>query len=305
MSGLALLLLVASSTSPLAGAANSSLRPHECRRPDPRSSSTGRVWQRARHPRLKSYCRLLARGYFRLNHSPKDAEQLGKKAQRLIPQSSAPLLLMAKASLRQAKYKQAAKLFRQSLKLNPAALRNPEDLFAYAKLLKRQGDDEAALRHFRQLLPQTQWLARPDDRPWVLLEVAHLLLRMPTKQAQRRTEALNYLREAQRSKRQRYRRDVALSLALVLGASNRAARHALLGEESGLLAWAKRPLKQQAYASPWVAAAMQAIALETAAPIRARQHWQQLLKRTDLPSAQHNWVTKQAQAHQGQRRRRP
>src|SRR3954470_22979052 len=80
----------------LTTAAQASPRPRECRG----TTGTDGIWQRVQGADAQRYCELLARGYARLVHTPKEALLAARAAEALAGPLPAVRVLSGRANLR-------------------------------------------------------------------------------------------------------------------------------------------------------------------------------------------------------------
>lgn len=205
----------------LAAAAAASPRPKECSplalRAHARASRT--LWDRARHPGIREYCDLLARGYASLSRSPQAALAAGRGAAHILPHRGAPLVLEARAALALGDAAQAWKLFAAARKENKDSVEAPEALHDFAIAAERTGRTREALAAYRALVPRTDLLDDALCRQAVYVEAAALAMQQGPSGL---NEAIGYLTEArQRAIPPGFEHYVLSALALALDRQGR------------------------------------------------------------------------------------
>ncbi|HEY3501037.1 MAG TPA: hypothetical protein VGK73_40365 [Polyangiaceae bacterium] len=173
----------------LAAAGASSPRPAACRPPAQVLSST--LWTRLRPPETDAFCRMLARGYARLESEPKEALELARAAGRLRPGDPGERLLEGRALLRVGRTAEAWQVLAPLL--GETALDDAPSLHDVARVALAAGDLDAAERAYRRLVPRVGLLGSGEARRIVYVEAASLLL---ARGARGIDEALGYLAEA-------------------------------------------------------------------------------------------------------------
>jgi len=190
----------------LQAASGSSPRPPECRTSGPDRAHT--FWDRARDPRLRRYCDLLAKGYARLDQDAAQALEAAKQAHALEPKRSAPRLLEARALVGQGRMAEAFQTFQQVLTqarmpesapgVNAADRTvelSPAGLYAYAVAAVGSGQIDQGLSAYRRVVPMASLLSGEGASERVYVEAAVLVMQRDPAQLQ---EAVAYLNEARR-----------------------------------------------------------------------------------------------------------
>lgn len=132
----------------------------------------GRVWQRVAQPDAALACDLLLHASVRLSSDPRAALALAKKARALVPDQSAPRVLVARALLALGDFEAAARRFTAAEELDAGALRAPVELLAAARAAALTGAFPTALQRYRRLVPRASLLASEGERQRALLEAA-------------------------------------------------------------------------------------------------------------------------------------
>ena len=207
----------------LQAASGSSPRPSECRTSGPERAHT--FWDRARDPRLRRYCDLLAKGYARLDEDAAQALEAAKQAHTLEPQRSAPRLLEARALVGQGLMAEAFRTFQQvlgqadRLSGGNAVELSPAGLYAYAVAAVGSGQIDQGLSAYRRVVPMASLLSGEGAAERVYVEAAVLVMQRDPAQLQ---EAVAYLNEARRQNANLALRPFVLSaLALALDRQGR------------------------------------------------------------------------------------
>jgi len=183
----------------LLAASGSSPRPSECRTSGPDRAHT--FWDRARDPRLRRYCDLLAKGYARLAEDAAQALEAAQQARTLEPKRSAPRLLEARALVGQGRMAEAFQSFQQVLGQPDRASGgnaielSPAGLYAYAVAAVGSGQIEQGLSAYRRVVPMASLLSGEGASERVYVEAAVLVMQRDPAQLQ---EAVAYLNEARR-----------------------------------------------------------------------------------------------------------
>lgn len=207
----------------LQAASGSSPRPTECRTSGPDRAHT--FWDRARDPRLRRYCDLLAKGYARLDEDAAQALEAAKQAHTLEPQRSAPRLLEARALVGQGRMAEAFQTFQQvlgqgdRLSGGSGVDLSPAGLYAYAVAAVGSGQLDQGLSAYRRVVPMASLLSGEGAAERVYVEAAVLVMQRDPAQLQ---EAVAYLNEARRqSANLALRPFVVSALALALDRQGR------------------------------------------------------------------------------------
>ena len=309
----------------LQAASGSSPRPTECRTSGPDRAHT--FWDRARDPRLRRYCDLLAKGYARLDQDAAQALEVAKQAQALEPKRSAPRLLEARALVGQGRMAEAFQTFQQVLgqaatpESVPAANAadrlpggnavelSPAGLYAYAVAAVGSGQIEQGLSAYRRVVPMASLLSGEGASERVYVEAAVLVMQRDPAQLQ---EAVAYLNEARRQNANlRLRPFVLSALALALdrqgrheearGVAREAHGHTALlmsaatpagsagpsGARVGPEVPSESPRMPLPRVDPVELLAMAAMLAAAEAPELARQYWKDFVERAP---ASHPWL---------------
>ena len=187
----AVLLEVRSANLDLATAAQASPRPRECRG----AASNGGLWLRLRGADAQRYCDLLARGYARLQESPKDALLAAQTAEALAGSAPAVRVLSGRAQLRLGQVAPALAQFRLAEAADANAFGDPKALHDYARAASLAVDAERALRSYRLLVSRIALLDDPRERAFCLIEAAAQVLAHGPGGSD---EALGYLSQARK-----------------------------------------------------------------------------------------------------------
>ncbi len=260
----------------LSAAAAASGRPVECL-PQAAKSGAASVWTTARVPNLTQYCIQLSRAHARLLDSPDAAKEAANRAEALIPNRSAPQVVLARAALGAGDATLAMKHFDEALKRDPRAIEQPAAMHDLARARLMTGDLTGALAAYRLLVPRASLLASRTERARVLLEAAHLSMVLAAREsdAPNLEEALAYLREATHDPHHSLRLDVALSLVLALDRAGRSGpADAILAEQKSSASWAG---SASYVVSPHDKLLLSALAAERHAPAKAAELYRQYL----------------------------
>ena len=175
----------------LTTAAQASPRPRECRG----SAGSEGVWARMRGADAQRYCELLARGYARLEQTPKEALLAAQSAEALAGSSAAVRVLSARADLRLGESQLAYRLFQQAEASDAQAFSDPKALHDYARAASLAGKPMDAVRLYRLLVSRVALLDDARERAFVQIEAAaHVLAHVDGGV----DEALGYLAHARR-----------------------------------------------------------------------------------------------------------
>jgi len=170
----------------LTTAAQASPRPRECRA----ASASDGVWLRMRTADAQRYCELLARGYARLTHTPKEALLAARSAEGLLGPLPAVRVLSGRANLALGEGVLAYQLFQQAEADDAQAFADPKALHDYARAASLAGKSLEALRLYRLLVSRVALLDDARERAFVQIEAAAHVLTHVDKGAD---EALGYL----------------------------------------------------------------------------------------------------------------
>ena len=166
-------VLAQATASPWAGA-----RPPECAALD---TGPGRgVWERAKTPRLRRYCDLLASGASKLASSAGGAPEaldLAEQAAQLRPDRAAPSALKGRALVQLGRYEAAREALAAARATEPRALDEPLTLLAWARASSFAGRAEDAAAAYRDLLPRTSALPASERTAAFVEASAHALAR--------------------------------------------------------------------------------------------------------------------------------
>ncbi len=212
-----------SATQALTAAAAASPRPSECRPArDAGRLSTETLWDRAREPALRRYCRFLALGYSRLARSPKSSIEGARRAEEAFPGRAAPAVLEGRAALGAGLAKKAYEAFSRARRLDRRSLEQPEALHDWAVAAAKTDHATEALAAYRALVPRAGLLDDRRRRQRVYVEAAARVMDLGARvdgadRGALLDEAMGYLDEARRSGTTPGFEDVVLgALALVL-----------------------------------------------------------------------------------------
>ncbi len=100
-------------------------RPAECVAD---GSNNGDAWSRARSPKLREFCRTLARGYSDLLRTPSRSVAAARRAAELVPGHAAAWVLEARALTRDGRAKDAWPLFQKARSKDRRSLEEPATL---------------------------------------------------------------------------------------------------------------------------------------------------------------------------------
>jgi tetratricopeptide (TPR) repeat protein len=272
--------------SELVSFAAASPRPPECGAPAGRGAAS--VWNRAREPKLRTYCDALARGYASLRRSPADALAAAARASAALPGRAAPAVLEARALVRQGRHAEAWKRFEAARAISPRSVDSPHALHDFAIAALSTGKLDEARAAYRVLAPRADLLGAELLRQRVYVEAAAAMM---TAGSESLGEAIGYLAEARRRSTQPGFSPVVLGvLALALdrqGRSDEARGVAAEAGGSGSLVRAEARDRPAPGASGKPAAmpllpegeldAIIAILAERSEPELARERWQTFL----------------------------
>ena len=268
----------------------SSVRPPECSPLD--AGRANNVWERAKAPKLRKYCDLLASGAAKLAGAAgmkNEVVALASDADKAMPGHAAPLVLKGRALAALDKFPDALSALREAKARDERALDDPLALFTWARVLAREGKLDEARVAYRELLPRSSMLAL-SDRSAASLEAGLLAM---TSGPAGLDEAIAILRQAVREAQDIARMMSELGLALALDRFGEADEASALLEEQvhgdprpDLASAGARELLFPAVASE--AHALAALALEHADVPAAREAWALYLKdATSGPWAAH------------------
>jgi tetratricopeptide (TPR) repeat protein len=263
-----------------ASGAWSSARPPECAPLD-----VGRltnVWERAKAPKLRRYCDLLASGASKLAGGPGMREEvlgIAERADSTFPGHAAPMVLKGRALVALGRFDEALAALRdaKTREANDRALDDPLALHAWARALVRaaQPDLAAATKAYEALLPRAATLSLAD-RTAASLEAGLLTMNEGPAGLD---ESVPILREATRDAQDAAQVVSVLALALALDrAGEKDEARALVVER---IKGDPRPVLATTRAQELVAPALanethalRALALEPTDPAAARAEWQ-------------------------------
>lgn len=298
--GVAVLVMVAQLTA---------ARPRECARAGLAASAVGNegtnVWERAKEPRLRRYCDLLASGAAKVVTNPAAAPEvaaLADEAEALRPGHGAPLVLKARAFAQAGRVNEARHLFVEARKRDPFALDEPASLLAWARVQARVGDVKEALATYRVVLPQASALPAAD-RGAAALEAGILAM---TEGPAGLDGVLVFLRQARQETFDAAQGVACLALALALhrGGARDEARAVLADQVRG----DPRPLLEVALRRGWLlgpaakeARAMTALALESRDAAASQEAWRDYVDAVapDGPWAAHGKAQLKRSAKEG------
>lgn len=141
------------------------------------------------------YCDLMARGYARLQQSPKEALLAAQAAEVLAGSAPAVRVLSGRAQLRLGQAAAAFALFQLAEAADARAFADPKALHDYARAASLAGSSEQALRAYRLLASRMALLDDPRERAFCLIEAAaQVLAHVPGGG----DEALGYLAQARK-----------------------------------------------------------------------------------------------------------
>jgi hypothetical protein len=175
----------------LVALARTSVRPAEC---GGAAGAAGR-WERARESRLGPYCDLLARGYSLLANNPRDAIDIARKADTVLPGRVAPVVLEARAQAAAGAYDEAWSRFERVRSRPDVRIDAPSVLHAMAISAIRTGHFDAALDTFRALVSRVELLDDGAERARIMIEASVLMLNGGPEHL---AEAIGYITEARR-----------------------------------------------------------------------------------------------------------
>ncbi len=284
---LVLVASLATGQTDLVAAAAASGRPEECR--PSRQAAGPSVWDRARQPKLRAYCNLLARAQTRLAHDPANARAAAERANRLYPGRAAPHVGLARAAVKLGKVDEALAQFERALTLDPRSVDHPVAMHDLATVLWRSGQLDRAVEVYRTLVPRAGWLPTRLARARALLEAAHAAMAAAAARGEDAVpaEVLAYLREATANPHHALRLDVELALVLALDRAGQTAQaNAKLDELRQVARWSVG--RRATYLmDEHDGIALQALAIEPRDPRAAAQLWQRFL---DSPAGQGPWA---------------
>ncbi|MEO7038158.1 MAG: hypothetical protein ABI548_29590 [Polyangiaceae bacterium] len=179
----------------LATAALASPRPRECRAA---ANGEGGLWSRLRGADAQRYCELLARGYARLQETPREALSAAQAAQSVAGALPAVHVLSGRALMRLGQSGNAFEEFAKAEAQDTQAFVDPKALHDYAQAASLSGNSAAALRLYRLLVSRVSLLNDAREVAFVHIEAAaHVLASLPAGPAGA-DEALGYLAQARR-----------------------------------------------------------------------------------------------------------
>ena len=178
----------------LLSAAAASPRPRECTGTSPHGAERT-VWDRARRPRLATFCDSLAQGYARLAQAPSEAQRAAQRAEKALPGRAAPLVLEARALVALGRDADAWKLFGDARKRDRRSVETPGALHALAVAAVRTKNQAEAVRAYRALAPRAGLLGDGFERQRVYVEAAATVMTVGEGGLD---EAIGYLAEARR-----------------------------------------------------------------------------------------------------------
>ncbi len=177
----------------LATAALASPRPRECRG----VAGEDGLWSRLRGADAQRYCELLARGYARLQETPREAFAAAQAAEALAGARPAVRVLSGRALMRLDQSGTAFEQFAQAEAQDAQAFVDPKALHDYARAASLSGKSAQALRLYRLLMSRLALLDDAREAAFVQIEAAaHVLAATPG--AAGTDEALGYLAQARR-----------------------------------------------------------------------------------------------------------
>jgi len=228
--------IAAHAPSDLVAAAAASSQPAICRA----GKRQRTLWQRARRPSIRRYCRLLSRAQVRLKSDPAQAKKDALAAETLVEGTAAPQVLLARLALAEGDAEAALESFGLAQERDPRSIDPPAAMHALARAQRRAGKHVDALATYRVLVPRIALLPGRAQRAQVLLEATYAALESAPPE-RRVPEALAYLREASRDSYHALRTDVAMTLALVLDMAGRHEQaNAVIADQRGVASWSKR-----------------------------------------------------------------
>lgn len=269
--------------------AAASPRPRECSGTSERGAERT-LWDRARQPRLATYCDSLAAGYARLARAPEEALRAAQRANEALPGRAAPLVLEARALVALGRDADAHQRFGAARQRDRRSVESPGALHDLAVAALRTGKRDDAVRAFRALAPRAGLLGDGFERQRVYVEAAAAVMMLGSEGLD---EAIGYLAEARRKGSRPGFGDYVLgALALALDRQGRSEEARGVAAEAGG-AWylarqtstdddaraRRRPLVARAL--PVLPAgeldAIVAMLAEREDPELARERWQALL----------------------------
>lgn len=174
----------------LGTAAQASPRPRECRGA---ASGDDGLWLRLRGSDAMRYCDLLARGYARLQQTPKEALSAARAADALAGPTPAAAVLTGRAQLRLTQIALAYEQFAQAESADARAFADPKALHDYARAASLSQKPEQAVRLYRSLMSRAALLDDARERAFAQIEAAAHVLALTPNGAD---EALGYLGQA-------------------------------------------------------------------------------------------------------------
>lgn len=179
--------------SGLATAALQSPRPRAC---GAGTSGENELWSRARAGDAERFCELIARGYARLNETPREAAQAAEAAEAIVGATPEVAILKARALARSGEAASALEQFQRAEQKSSLTLLDPEALHDYARVTSVAGKPADAVRLYRALVSRSALVADARERTVLALEAAaHVLAYAPNGS----DEALGYLAQARRA----------------------------------------------------------------------------------------------------------
>jgi tetratricopeptide (TPR) repeat protein len=267
---------------PLLAAVWSSGRPPECATSGVRAESgVYNVWERAKAPRLRHYCDLVAGATSKLAGSTamvRAALDLAREAEAIVPGHAAPKVLEGRALAALGQRDAALAALREGEERDPGVLDDPTTLLAWARAIGRAGRLAEAVDAYRALLPRAASLSALD-RTSATIEGGLVALALGPAGLE---DAIGALREAARDAQDDAEGVAVLALALALD------RHGDTDEARTLLAtrghgdprnvFEGARGKELAAIAPGEVPAIVGFALESTDATGARDAWEQYLQ---------------------------
>lgn len=268
----------------LATAASASGRPRECSGTARSSRRADRItiWDAAREPQLKRYCDLIARAQARLEQAPVAARDAATVADRILPNHSAPWVVIGRAEVVLRRWNEALSSFERARKIDPRSVEEPAALHDLATAQRQAGKLPEAIETYRVLVPRLALVPAVRDRASILLEAAALVGTLGNDGLR---EAVSLLTEARSQPASPLDADVLAMLALTLdrtGATEQGSEVTRMLSVRGL----QLPVPESesgsfAYlAEPADALAMFALSVERQDPKKAVEWWERFVTRT-------------------------
>ena len=176
----------------LATAALASPRPRACRNV---GGGEDGLWSRLRGADAQRYCELLARGYARLQETPREAFSAAQAAEAIAGSQPAVHVLSGRALMRLEQSGTAFEEFAKAEAQDAQAFVDPKALHDYARAASLSGKSADALRLYRLLVSRVALLDDAREAAFVQVEAAaHVLAYAPAGT----DEALGYIAQARR-----------------------------------------------------------------------------------------------------------